>query len=112
MFSLLFIFFPYVRTKCSFYQLLNLFLVRIFRGDRYDVPENSRFAGRQRLVSGICRASIGLPQRTYAYYESEGRSIPPEIRGRLADLYGTSVDYLMGRTDVRAPYPPAKRRRD
>ena len=57
-------------------------------------------------------AAIGLPQRTYAYYESEGRSIPPEIRGRLADLYGTSVDYLMGRTDVRAPYPPAKRRRD
>lgn len=44
--------------------------------------------------------------------ESGGRSIPPEIWGRLADLYGTSVDYLMGRTDVRDPYPPAKKRRD
>ena len=51
-------------------------------------------------------ASIGLPQRTYAYYESGGRSIPPEIWGRLADLYGTSVDYLLGRTDLAEPYPP------
>ena len=100
MFSLLFIFFPYVRTKCSFYQLLNLF--RRIRDLREDSDWSQAFVG----------ASIGLPQRTYAYYESEGRSIPPEIRGRLADLYGTSVDYLMGRTDVRAPYPPAKRRRD
>ena len=29
---------------------------------------------------------------------------------RLAELYGTSTDYLLGRTDVREPYPPSKRR--
>lgn len=56
--------------------------------------------------------TLGVAQRTYSGYETGSRMIPPETLGRLADLYGTSVDYLMGRTDVRDPYPPAKKRRD
>ena len=44
---------------------------------------------------------INVPQRTYAYYESGERTIPPEILIALADFYNTSVDYILGRTDKR-----------
>ena len=49
--------------------------------------------------------AIGLPQRTYSYYESGQRMIPPEILSRLADFYHTSVDYILERTDYKKPYP-------
>ncbi len=41
---------------------------------------------------------INIPQRTYAYYESGQRMIPPHILCALADFYGVSVDYILGRT--------------
>lgn len=43
--------------------------------------------------------AINLPQRTYAYYKSGQRMIPPQILCALADFYGVSVDYILGRTD-------------
>ena len=43
--------------------------------------------------------AINGPQRTYAYYESGQRMIPPRVLCALADLYGVSVDYLLERTD-------------
>ena len=43
--------------------------------------------------------AINVPQRTYAYYESGQRMIPPQVLCALADLYGVSVDYLLERTD-------------
>ena len=46
-------------------------------------------------------ARINVPQRTYAYYESGGRMVPPQVLAALADLYGVSVDYILGRTDNR-----------
>ena len=49
--------------------------------------------------------AINLPQRTYAYYESGQRMVPPEVLCALADFYGVSVDYLLGRTDNPKPYP-------
>lgn len=44
---------------------------------------------------------LNIPQRTYAYYESGERTIPPEILIALADFHNTSVDYILGRTDKR-----------
>lgn len=44
-------------------------------------------------------------QVTYSRYELGTREIPLETLGTLADFYGVSVDYLMGRTDEKAPYP-------
>jgi len=46
-------------------------------------------------------ASINVPQRTYAYYESGQRVIPPHVLCALADLYNVSVDYLLERTDKK-----------
>lgn len=44
---------------------------------------------------------LNIPQRTYAYYESGERTIPPEILIALAGFHNTSVDYILGRTDKR-----------
>ena len=52
--------------------------------------------------------SINVPQRTYSYYENGERCIPPEVLSRIADFHNTSVDYLLGRTNVREPYPNEK----
>lgn len=53
----------------------------------------------------LTRAAVGrainVPQRTYAYYESGQRMLPPQVLCALADFYGVSVDDLLGRTDVR-----------
>ena len=54
-----------------------------------------------------CR-NIG--QRTYSHYENGTRSIPTETLSALADLYATSVDYLIGRTDEKKPYPKGKKK--
>ena len=43
--------------------------------------------------------AINVPQRTYAYYESGERMLPPHVLCALADFYGVSVDYLLERTD-------------
>lgn len=45
--------------------------------------------------------AINVPQRTYAYYESGQRMIPPHVLCALADFHNTSVDYLLGRTDKK-----------
>lgn len=45
--------------------------------------------------------AINLPQRTYAYYESGERTIPPEVLIALAKYHKTTVDYILGLTDKR-----------
>ena len=48
--------------------------------------------------------AINVPQRTYAYYESGERMLPPHVLCALADFYGVSVDYLLERTDIIKVY--------
>ena len=45
--------------------------------------------------------AINVPQRTYSYYETGGRMVPPEVLCALAELYHVSVDYILERTDKR-----------
>ena len=52
--------------------------------------------------------AINVPQRTYAYYESGGRMVPPRVICALALFYGVSADYILGLTDEKTPYPRAK----
>lgn len=47
---------------------------------------------------------INVPQRTYAYYETGERTIPPEVLIALADFHQTSVDYILNLTDNPQPY--------
>ena len=44
-------------------------------------------------------AMLNCDQSLYSKYEREERAIPLEFVIKLADYYGTSVDYLVGRTD-------------
>lgn len=54
---------------------------------------------------------LNIAQRTYSRYENDERGIPIEILSKLADYHNTSIDYLIGRTDTEAPYPPSKAKR-
>ena len=44
-------------------------------------------------------------QSLYSKYEREERPLPLEYAEKLADFYSVSVDYLLGRTDIKTPYP-------
>lgn len=47
-------------------------------------------------------------QQAYSNYELGQRMIPPEVLIALARFHHTSVDYLLGLTNVREPYPEAR----
>lgn len=46
-----------------------------------------------------------ITRSAYSNYENGSRAFPLDILSKLADIYGTSVDYLIGRTDTKKPYP-------
>lgn len=47
---------------------------------------------------------LHISQTTYSRYESGVLDIPSAALITLASFYGTSVDYLLGRTDNPIPY--------
>ena len=49
-------------------------------------------------------------QSLYSKYERGERELPLKLAEQLADYCGTSVDYLLGRTDVFDPYPKSNRK--
>ena len=54
---------------------------------------------------------LGMKQSQYSRYERGHRDIPTDILIKLAFLYGTSTDYLLGVTDERKPYARLNERR-
>ena len=46
-----------------------------------------------------------INRRTYSSYETGVRGIPTEVLSQIADIFKTSTDYLIGRTDEKKPYP-------
>lgn len=48
---------------------------------------------------------LGMSQTGYSKYETGENDIPTVILIRLARFYQTSIDYLLGETDVRDRYP-------
>ncbi len=48
---------------------------------------------------------LKMSQTGYSKYETGENDIPTAVWEHLADFYGVSVDYLMGRTDEKKPYP-------
>ena len=51
---------------------------------------------------------LNVHQSTYSDYELGRLNIPVPALNTLADFYQVSVDYLLGRTDVKEPYPKKK----
>lgn len=52
---------------------------------------------------------LKMSQTGYSKYETGTTDIPTAVLLKLADIHHTSVDYLLGRTDERRPYPPAEK---
>lgn len=50
-------------------------------------------------------AYLKIRQNTYSQYETGQRQIPLETLVQLALFYNTSVDYLLGITNVEKAYP-------
>ena len=48
---------------------------------------------------------LNCSQVCYSYYETGQRDIPTDVLVKLSYYYHTSVDYLLGVTDTRSPYP-------
>ena len=48
---------------------------------------------------------LQIHQTTYSDYERGRLNIPVCALHTLADFYGVSVDYLLGRTSTKQPYP-------
>jgi len=48
---------------------------------------------------------LSIHQTTYSDYELGHLNIPVPVLCKLADLFETSIDYLVNRTDERSPYP-------
>jgi len=52
---------------------------------------------------------LKVHQTTYSDYELGNLNIPISVLIKLADFYGTSIDYLLDLTDEKRPYPRKKR---
>ena len=85
--------------KISREQIVLFILIFVIKMQKYqrirDLREDADLTQKQ--IGEI----INVPQRTYAYYESGQRMIPPHVLCALADYYKVSVDYLLGRTDKK-----------
>ena len=52
---------------------------------------------------------LNCTQQTYSRYENGINEIPLERIAKLALIFDTSIDYLVGLTDEKKPYPKNKR---
>ena len=48
---------------------------------------------------------LKVHQTTYSDYELGKLNVPINVLHALADYYDTSIDYLLGRTSEKKPYP-------
>lgn len=48
---------------------------------------------------------LGMSQTGYSKYETGENDIPTAILIKLARFYNTSIDYLLGETDIIERYP-------
>lgn len=48
---------------------------------------------------------LNVKQTTYSKYELGKINIPIEVFMKLADYYNVNIDYLVGRTNTKKPYP-------
>ena len=81
-------------SYCMLMSVMNMNKLRI-----RDLREDQDLTQKQMADFLLCDQSL------YSKYEREERPLPLEYADRLADYYGVSVDYLLGRTNVKKPYP-------
>lgn len=57
------------------------------------------------LTQSEIASYLNIKQNTYSQYENGVRQIPQDLLVKLAIYYDTSVDYILGLTNVATPYP-------
>ena len=60
---------------------------------------------KQKLQKDIAKI-LNMKQQQYQRYENGTTEISITLLNILADYYETSIDYIIGRTNERNPYPP------
>lgn len=60
------------------------------------------------LLQKDMAAYLKCSQVCYSNYETGKRDIPTDVLIKLSCYYDTSVDYLLGLTDTKKPYPHKK----
>ena len=48
---------------------------------------------------------LGMSQTGYSKYETGENDVPTAILIQLSRFYKTSIDYILGETNYRKPYP-------
>lgn len=51
---------------------------------------------------------LNMKQQQYQRYENGITEMPVTLLNILADYYDTSIDYIVGRTEQKKPYPKKK----
>ena len=64
-----------------------------------DLREDSDKTQKEIAAFLLCDQSL------YSKYEREERPLPLDCAVKLAQFYGVSVDYLVGLTNEKKPYP-------
>jgi transcriptional regulator with XRE-family HTH domain len=60
---------------------------------------------REDYTQAYVAAHLNIKQNSYSQYENGVHQVPIVSLMKLAELYDTSVDYLVGLTDHPASYP-------
>lgn len=70
---------------------------------RFETIRNLRIDGgyTQQQIANL----LHVKQNTYSQYEIGVLNYPIDVLMKLADFYNVSVDFLLGRTAVKTPYP-------
>lgn len=56
----------------------------------------------KKFTRQVVADAIGISARSYQRYENAEREPTASILAALADFYGVSIDYLVGRTDKKS----------
>lgn len=67
-------------------------------GERLKILRGEKKIFQKELANGL-----NLSQETISLYETNKREPDYETLSRIADYFNVSIDYLLGRTDIRTP---------
>ena len=68
-------------------------------------PRIRELRKEKRLTQTALSKKLDMSQTGYSKYETGENDIPSPILIQLAQLYNTSIDYILGQTDQREAYP-------
>ncbi len=61
------------------------------------------------ITQATMAAYLNIHQTTYSDYELGNLNIPISVMIKIADLFATSIDYLVNRTDEKRNYPSSQK---